>query len=304
LKNFPFKILFLCIFLPPVCYILTLNGLEKYLGSRETERVQDFMIQDQQALYEGRHTIKEEINRNIGRYLSGDFKHKIGIKTEILVKTRDERILYPSQTRLDTASAFREEGGFAETGLESLRYTEVASENYRTLNEGLVLDVNLQIGQNTWLANSILIAYIFLSLAVLQAFIRRGIRQTEREEDEQKALIRKLSEQLDQAEEKLNEVEAREGEYVERIATLRIDPGCGRAPRRTGKPGVRTEGAAPDQGRDGRAGGSAQRGNGSPDPAIQEDQENGGGHEKALRSAVPESPVHGSSAGGFSCTHR
>lgn len=149
MKNFPFKILFLCIFLPPVCYILTLNGLEKYLGSRETERVQDFMIQDQQALYEGRHTIKEEINRNIGRYLSGDFKHKIGIKTEILVKTRDDRILYPSQTRLDTASAFREEGRFAETGLESLRYTEVASENYRTLNEGLVLDVNLQIGHNT-----------------------------------------------------------------------------------------------------------------------------------------------------------
>ena len=32
MKNFPFKILFLCIFLPPVCYILTLNGLERYLG--------------------------------------------------------------------------------------------------------------------------------------------------------------------------------------------------------------------------------------------------------------------------------
>jgi hypothetical protein len=223
MKNFSFKILFLCIFLPPVCYILTLNGLEKYLGSRETERVQDFMIQDQQALYEGRHTIKEEINRNIGRYLSDDFKHKIGIKTEILVKTGDDRILYPSQTRLDTASAFREEGGFAETGLESLRYTEVASENYRTLNEGLVLDVNLQIGHNTWLANSILIVYIFLSLAVLQALIRRGIRQTEREEGEQKTLILKLSEQFSRAEEKLKEVEAREGEYMERIAALRKD---------------------------------------------------------------------------------
>ena len=102
LKNFPFKILFLCIFLPPVCYILTLNGLEKYLGKRETERVQDLMVQDQQALYEGRHTIKEEINRNIGRHLSDDFEHKIGVKTEILVKTRDDRILYPSQTKLDT----------------------------------------------------------------------------------------------------------------------------------------------------------------------------------------------------------
>jgi hypothetical protein len=223
MKSFPFKILFLCIFLPPVCYILTLSGLERYLGKQETERVQDLMIQGQQSLYDGRHTIKEEINRNIGRYLSDDFKHKIGIKTEILVKTRDDRILYPSQTKLDTTSPFQEERGFAETGLESLRYTEVASENYRILNEGLVLDVNLQIGQNTWLANSILIVYIFFSLAFLQAFIRRGIRQTERKEGEQKRLIQNLSGQLNQAEEKLKEVETRESEYVERIAALRKD---------------------------------------------------------------------------------
>jgi hypothetical protein len=202
---------------------LTLNGLEKYLGKRETERVQELMIQDQEALYEGRHTIKEDINRNIGRYLSDDFKHKIGIKTEILVKTRDDHILYPSQTKLDTASPFQQEEGFAGNGLESLRYTEVASENYRILNEGLVLDVNLQIGQNTWLSNSILILYIFLSLAVLQYFIRRGIRQTEKEEDEQKRLVQNLSEQLNQAEQKLKEVETRESEYVERIAALRKD---------------------------------------------------------------------------------
>src|SRR4030042_1697421 len=122
MKNFPFKILFLCIFLPPVCYILTLNGLENYLGKRETERVQELMIQDQEALYEGRHTIKEDINRNIGRYLSDDFKHRIGIETEILVKTRDDHILYPSQTKLDTASPFQQEGGGAGNGGEALRY--------------------------------------------------------------------------------------------------------------------------------------------------------------------------------------
>ena len=223
MKNFPFKILFLCIFLPPVCYVLTLNGLERYLGKGETERVQELMVQDQQALYEGRHTIKEDINRNIGRYLTHDFKHKIGIKTEILVKTRDDRILYPSQAKLDTTSPFQEERGFAETGLESLRYTEVASENYRILNEGLVLDVNLQIGQNTWLSNSILIVYIFLSLVVLQAFVRRGIRHTEKAEEEQKRLVQNLSGQLNQAEEKLKEVEARESEYVERVSALRKD---------------------------------------------------------------------------------
>jgi hypothetical protein len=202
---------------------LTLNGLEQYLDDRETERVQDLMIRDQQALYEGRYTIKEEINRNINRYLRDDFKHKVGIKTEILVKTGDDRILYPSQARLDTRPQSQEDGGFAETGLESLRYTEVASDNYRILTEGLVLDVNLQIDQNTWVANSILVVYIFLSLAVLQAFIRKGTRQAEQEEGEQQTLILKLSEQLNQAEERLKGVEAREGEYVERFTALRRD---------------------------------------------------------------------------------
>jgi hypothetical protein len=202
---------------------LTLNALEKYLGKRETEKVRELMIQDEQALYEGRHTIKEEINRNINRHLSDDFEHKIGIRTEILVKTGDDRILYPSRTKIDTASPFPEERGFAETGLESLRYTEVAAENYRILSEGLVLDVKLQIGQNTWLANSTLIVYIFFSLAVLQAFIRRGIRQSEREEGEQKRLVQRLSEQLSQAEDKLKEAETRESGYMERIAALRKD---------------------------------------------------------------------------------
>lgn len=223
MKNFPFKILFLCIFLPPVCYILTLNGLESYLGKRETEKVRDLMIQDQQALYEGRHTIKAEINRNIARYLSDAFKHRIGIKTEILVKTRDDRILYPSQTKLDMPSPFREGGGFSETGVESLRYTEVASENYRVLQEGLVLDVNLKISQNTWLSNSILIVYIFLALAVLQAFVRRGIRKSEKEEEEQKTLLHNLSDRLRDAEGKMKEAGLRQSEYAERISALRKD---------------------------------------------------------------------------------
>lgn len=223
MKNFPFKILILCIFLPPVCYILTLNGLESYLAKQETEKVRDLMIQDLQALYEGRHTIKAEINRNIGRYLSDEFKNKIGIETDILIKTRDDRILYPSQTKLDLPSPFREGGGFAEAGVESLRYTEVASENYRVLQEGLVLDVKLKIRQNTWLSNSILIVYIFIALAVLQAFLRRGIRRSEKEEEDQKTLVQSLLDRLTETEEKMKEAELRQGEYAERISALRKD---------------------------------------------------------------------------------
>jgi uncharacterized phage infection (PIP) family protein YhgE len=202
---------------------MTLSGLEKYLAKQETEKVQELMIQDQQALYEGRHTIKDEINRNIGIYLRDDFKQRIGIEIKILVKTRDDRILYASQAKLDVMAPTPGERGFSESGWESLRYTEVASENYRMLNDGLILDVDLQIGQNTWLSNSILIVYILLSLTVLQAFIRKGLRLMEQEEREHKRLIQGLSDQLHQAEQKLNEVEARETEYQQRIATLRKD---------------------------------------------------------------------------------
>ena len=163
MKSFPFKVLFVCIFLPPILYVLTIQGLEGYLKGRELSALNRILIQNQEALYEGRYSVREEVNRNIGEYIGNSLKYALGIRLQILVKTQDDRILYPTQFKRE-AGEFGKEDDFSVLPHESLDYTEVAAENYRILNEGLIVSVDVRVKHNGWLSNSILILYVFASL--------------------------------------------------------------------------------------------------------------------------------------------
>ena len=180
------------------------------------------MIQNYKALYEGRYTLKEEINHNIGKYLSQSFKYRLGVRISIMVKARDDRILYPTQFKRDLEDSGLERD-FSELGLGSLNFVKVAEENYRILNEGLGLSVKVEIRHNSWLSNSILVFYIFLSVLILQRVIKRRLRESESWETAQKTLIERLSQQLTQAESRLKEVGAKEQDYVKRIGGLKSE---------------------------------------------------------------------------------
>jgi hypothetical protein len=219
MKKFPYKTMFLCLFLPPVCYVLTLQTLQGYLGRNESAKLFQIVVQDYDALYQGRYPLKEEVNRNINEYLSGSLKEKVGIRRTILVKTKDDRILYPSQSS-ESSSA---EQQLSESYSKSVSYMEVAAENYRTLNEGLVLQANVHIEHNTWLANIILILYVFPALFLLQKIVVRVLRESEQQEKEQQDLIQSLSDQLAQEEKKLGEIESKEKEYLQNIEGLTQD---------------------------------------------------------------------------------
>ena len=222
MRGFPFKILFMSIFLPPVFYILTLQMLEAYFQKHEVSHLNRVIIQNQDALYEGRYTVKEEINRNIGEYLRKNLKYGLGIRTGILIKTKDDRILYPSQFKKDLMDS-GSESDFSQFPAESLNYLEVAAENYRVLNEGLILSVDVQIKHNTWVANSILVFYVFLGVFILQRFVKKAIKETERQQLEERSLTQNLSKQLKQAEERLKDVEDRMEGYLKKIGELRQD---------------------------------------------------------------------------------
>jgi len=222
MKQFPFKILFISIFLPPICYLLTLHMLEGYFQKREAGKLNQIIIQDFEALYEGRYTVKEEINRNIGEYLSRSLMFTLGVRMHILVKTKDDYILYPALFKRDLKDS-NEENEFSELPTKSLNFVEVAAESYRILNKGLILSVDVRIKHNSWLSNSILVFYVFLFVLILQRFIRKGIRETERQETEQKDLINRLSEQVSLAEKRLKETQGKEDNYQEKIDELKKD---------------------------------------------------------------------------------
>jgi DNA repair exonuclease SbcCD ATPase subunit len=203
--------------LPPICYILTLNGLEQYLKNRETAKIRALLIQNLEALYQGWYTVKEEVNRNIADYRSRSLKYRLGVRTDILVKTGDDRILFPSERAAQPSG----EADFARQRTDSLRYHEVAAENYRVLSEGLALSVSVRVRHNSWLSNAILVCYVFLAVLVIQRVVRKGLKESEREGQEQKQKMERLTAELKQAESKLSEAEIQETQSQERIDALR-----------------------------------------------------------------------------------
>ena len=219
MKRFPFKTLFLCIILPPVCYILTLQGLGAYLKDRENKTLDRIIIKNSSALLEGRYSIEDEISRNISTHLQGRFVEKIGVSTTIDVRTKGGRILYPPriQRSLSTPGLG---GYFSNPVTQSANYMEVAEENFKILNEGLVASADVRIEHNGWLSNAILILYILIAAFALQKVVRKSIRRTEdwgKEQDEQ---IQKLTQKLSQMEKELKETDDREKNYRNRIADL------------------------------------------------------------------------------------
>jgi hypothetical protein len=216
MKGFPYRLLFICIFFPPICYILTLYLSEEYLRKREISRLNDIIIQNNEALYEGRYSVKEEVNRNIAKYLlERSLRYSIGIRTQIQVKTKDDIILYPSQIEENIDNMTMD------SSVSKSNYIEVAAENYRILYDGLIISVSVNIKQNSWLSNSILIFYIFLAVFIIRQAIKKRISESERLEKEYQESIKDLSEKLKERESGLSEIKKKEGAYLSKIEELK-----------------------------------------------------------------------------------
>lgn len=214
MKIIPYKILILCMVLPPVCYILTIQSLESYLQKQENTTLNDILIQHPDALYEGRYTVQEEINRNISKYLDKSIESRIGVRSNILIKTRNGRILYPPVYNPDMNTP-------GEQDRTALNYVEVAADNYRILDEGLSIDAEIKIRYNSWLSSGILIFYLGLAGLVLRLVTKRSLAESARLEETHRSQMEKLGAQLSHSRKELEEVVAKEREYFERIGNLK-----------------------------------------------------------------------------------
>jgi hypothetical protein len=215
MKNFPYKILFLCIFFPPVLYIFSLNGLEIYLQKKTEDKVSAIIIKNDNELYEGRYFVKDEINKNIGNFLKEKgYLYSLGINTDIIIKTKSNRVLYPAQLSGDT-NEYQ-----PSTSHESQNYMDIAAENYKILKDGLVVSSEVRIRHNSWLSNSILVFFIAIALLVLRLFIRKSIKYNEEKEKEQTRIIAEMSERLFSYENELSNIKEKERGYSDSIEAL------------------------------------------------------------------------------------
>jgi len=181
MAHFPFKILIICILLPPVLYILSMQTLEGHLQTRYTKEMEEIYIGDTAELFQGSVAIRDAISRNIDQYLQSKALLAMGVKVKVTVTTKKNTILYPA--------VYDEDHGSTSPPPSDT----IAKENFRLLNEGLLISLDLFIEHNRVLSNAILGAYILLSLLVLFGFYRASGKKMVTEAQAREAEIERLS---------------------------------------------------------------------------------------------------------------
>ncbi|MEE4365021.1 MAG: hypothetical protein V2J08_13880 [Desulfotignum sp.] len=169
IKYFPFKILILCILLPPVLYILTIQVLEKHLETSFENALKEIYIGDSAPLLDGTLEIEQAVTRNINTFLQKKNLQTWGIRTKISVTTRQGTMLYPRAFDLDDKEA----------PLQQISPIETAARNYDLLNQGLVLEFDLSIAHARLLSGLILGLYILAALGTFLWFYRIGAKKSQ-----------------------------------------------------------------------------------------------------------------------------
>jgi len=182
LKFLSFKIFILCILLPPILYIFSIQSIESHLNKRYAKEIGDIYTGDTRPLFDGSVRLKDAINNNIDRYLQSDAILSLGVKTKISVATKQNTILYPA--------VFNDEEG----DIPPSAPIQVAAHNYNLMNEGLVVDVDVILEHNTLLSNVILAFYVCISVLVLFLYYRTGIKKARQEDTEKETEIARLLE--------------------------------------------------------------------------------------------------------------
>jgi hypothetical protein len=182
LKFLSLKILILCILLPPILYIFSLQSIERHLKGRYLNEIKDFYLKDTRPLFEGSVRLKDAINKNINRYLQSKALIPLGVKVAISVTSKQNTILYPVVVDTKEASLIPNDA------------MKIASDNYKLMNEGLVVNVDLVLEHNTLLTNAILGFYIFASIFVLSFYYWTGLKKTRQEEMEKNSELFRLKE--------------------------------------------------------------------------------------------------------------
>ena len=91
-----------------------------------------------------------------------------------------KKILYPAFFENDATSLLQPDP------------IQIATENYNLMHEGLILNVDLKVGHNTLISNTILIFYIFVSLIILYYHYRSGLIKAKQDDIEKEKEIDRL----------------------------------------------------------------------------------------------------------------
>jgi predicted nucleic acid-binding Zn-ribbon protein len=220
MKHLSFRVIFFCVFLPPVLYIFSIKGLEVLLQRWWSAELQGILISDTSALMQGQVRIEDQIRRNIDQFLAERTAIRWGASPRITVRTATGRLLYPPIGPVASPGSTpypRAE----EMSAPSTDPLQAARENMKVMEEGLTMSLSVEIPNNTWIANSVLVSYILTFSLLLFGAYRRSAKSAESLALESQEALEAATSRLEEAELRLTEVSGKEIEYREEIERLR-----------------------------------------------------------------------------------
>ena len=211
MRHFPFKTLILCVLLPPLVYVFSVQLLERSLERRYDEALAAVYLGDSGRLFDGSVRLQEAVRSNVDAFLADLKLTSWGVRVSVTVRTREGGYLYPL--------VYDE----PRTGLNGLDNLAVARENFRLLNEGLTRRVEVTIEHNTLLSNTILLACVTTALLILLVAYRRGMRMVQAEEQARQAVIEDLSTERHRSLAQLEQLESQRIALYQKMETMKAE---------------------------------------------------------------------------------
>jgi hypothetical protein len=194
MRHFSFKILLLCILLPPLLYILTIQAIESRFQKHCARQIENRYLGDTRTLLDGTIRLKDAVNENIDRYLGSRRLTELGLALKVTVTTKNGTILYPAVFGQEQDAAMPPDAA------------AVAAENFALLSDGLQLSVETKIEHLAVLPLLILAVYVFAAVAILYFHYRTVSLWLLREEQEREAEIERLRNQEERITVDLDEI--------------------------------------------------------------------------------------------------
>ena len=205
MRHFPFKTLILCVLMPPLVYVFSIQLLERTIQERFAQRLADGYTGDTRDLFDGSVHLRDAVRQTITAVIANSRLHKWGVRITISVKTQDGDYIYPYAYEGDKPAL-----GAADS-------IAIARENFRLLNDGLIETVDVEIGHNTLFSNAILTICIGIAVAVFSLFYRRGMRSVRQAELAKQEVIDSLSLDREAHVAKLRQLETQRRQLSEQV---------------------------------------------------------------------------------------
>lgn len=211
MKYVSFKWFVIGILLPPVLYIFTVQGLQKYLTDHFYQKIEEFYVGDTTPLFDGTIRIEDALSHNIDALIRGRRLFTFwGATIDILV-TSNGKILYPKEYLKKEPVRGRED------------FMATARDNFDVLNGGMDLRVALSLPHNTMLSNAILFAYLILSGTALYLYFQAVNKRVDSEETIREEEIKLLHDAERENVKRRVMLEKERSSLSEKIETIRAD---------------------------------------------------------------------------------